>query len=428
MHLEIPYGDRILPVDVDDRRVLAVVSPKDGTSCDEIEILKEALNHPIASKPFEAFLSGGKNVLCIVNDATRPSPTVRFLDAVLDLLKDLPVHFLIATGSHPSSSENDLRILFGRHLDRFRERILAHDAKNEACLTAIGKTRFGTDVRLNRLILEADSIISLGTVEPHYFAGFTGGRKSFLPGCAAYSTIEQNHKLALHPESKICALEGNPVHDDMEEAMVFLNGKSIFSIQVVMDQDDQICAAFSGGMDSAFKKAVQKSREAYCVPVPEPADVVVGIVSPPLDVDLYQAHKALENAKSAINPGGVFILVAQCRQGIGNDAFVRLLSQEKRPADVNRKVTQEYKLGFHKAAKIAEFVLHSNFWALTELDPRLLKSLFIRPANDLQKAIDQALFLKPNGKILFIRSAGTLVPEPGKIPMSFDKQTVIENQ
>jgi nickel-dependent lactate racemase len=410
MHFEIPYGNKILAMDVDDTRVMAVLSPNDVPKHDETEILKESLNHPIASKPFEAFLLGAQNILCVVNDASRPSPTVRFLDVVFDLLKDRPIRFLVATGSHPGPSENELRTLFGNYLERFRNRIHIHDAKKEEDLVIAGKTRFGTDVLLNRFVLDADRIVTLGTVEPHYFAGFTGGRKSFLPGCAAYAAIEQNHKLALSPKSRTCELEGNPVHEDMEEAAALLSGKQIFALQVVVDGEDRICAAFAGNLGAAFQRAVEKSRRMYCVPVPEPADVVVGAVTPPLDADLYQAHKALENAKPVVKRGGIFILVAPCTRGLGNDGFVRQLASEKNPADVIKKVEREYKLGFHKSVKIAEFVQHSQCWAVTDLDPGILKSMFMRPFGDLHHAVDEALSQKPNGKILFIQSAGTVVP------------------
>jgi nickel-dependent lactate racemase len=411
MHLEFPYGDRILPLDVEDHRVMAVLSPNEVPARGEADLISDAILNPVASKSFDAFLSDAEDILFVVNDATRPSPLDPILDAVSPSLKNKKVGFLVATGTHPAPDDGDLRLLFGRHLGTHRESIAVHDAKNDSETVFVGMTRFGTAVRLNRRVVDAKKLIVIGTVEPHYFAGFTGGRKSFLPGCAAYATVESNHRLALEHSSMTCALDGNPVHEDMQSAAEMLRDKSVFSIQTVLDGNGRIVAAFAGDLDSAFRLAVCESRKVYCVPVPASVDIVVGSVSPPLDADLYQAHKALENAKPAVKKGGIFILAAACPHGPGNDAFVRLLSSEKRPEDVLGKVRKEYKLGYHKSARIAEFVLHSQCWAVTGLDPAIPRSMFMRPFTDLQSAIDEAITQKPDGKILIIRSAGTVVPE-----------------
>jgi nickel-dependent lactate racemase len=270
-----------------------------------------------------------------------------------------------------------LRFLFGRHFDARRERIEVHDARKGSDIVFAGTTPAGTAVRFNRRVMDARRLVTVGTVEPHYFAGFTGGRKAFLPGCAAYETVEANHRFALDAGSMTCILEGNPVHEDMQSAAALLGGKSIFSIQTVLDGDDRIVAAFAGEPESAFRMAVEASRKVYCVTVPGQADIVIGSVAPPLDADLYQAHKALENAKPAVKRGGIFILAAACVRGPGNDAFVRFLSSEARPADVLAKAREGYRLGYHKSARIAEFVLHSQCWAVTAMDPSVIRSVCI---------------------------------------------------
>jgi lactate racemase len=416
VRIDLPYGGGRLFADVDDARVAGVVSPNPVEGGNAAELLGRALDHPIASAPFEAFLSGPGKGLCIVNDASRPSPTETFLDAAGDRIEAGGFRFLVATGTHPAPSERDLSALFGRHLDRFRSRIDVHEARRGEDMVSAGRTARGTEVRFNRRVMEAGRLLVLGTVEPHYFAGFTGGRKSFLPGCAAYETVEQNHRLACDPASLVCALDGNPVHDDMMQAAAFVPAASVFSVQTVFDGEDRICAAFAGGLAATFRLAVEKAGAVYCAPVAEPADVVVGALSPPLDKNLYQAHKALENAKPVVRRGGVFILVAACQDGIGNDAFARLLSSEPSPGAVLDKVRREYRLGHHKSAKIAEFAEHSHFWAVTGLDPSVLERLFIRPFRNLQEALDEALRLRPGGRVLFIRSAGTVVPFPGSRP------------
>jgi nickel-dependent lactate racemase len=247
-------------------------------------------------------------------------------------------------------------------------------------------------------------------VEPHYFAGFTGGRKSFVPGCASFETIEANHRHALEPGAQVLALEGNPVHDDLVDAFRCLGPKPLFTLQAVFDRGGRIRAAFAGGFEAAFRRAVEASRAEHCVAVPGPADVVVAAVAPPLDVNLYQAHKAAENARPVLAPGGIFILVAPCRQGVGNDAFVRLLSSESDPRRVEAAARAGYRLGYHKSARIASFVQTAQFWAVTDLPADVLRPLFIRPFAGVQEALDEALRQKPQGRFLIVQSAGTTVP------------------
>lgn len=426
MLFEYPYDNRTLFVEVDDRRVAGVLSPAPVPAVDVRRVLRNALMEPAGAPALSDFLSGARHPLCVVNDASRPSPVPAVLDAAPEIAGHPGMRFLVATGTHPAPDEAGLAAIFGPNLEGVRGRVLVHDCRKDEDLTAIGRTPAGTDVRINRAVAQADRLVVIGAVEPHYFAGFTGGRKSFLPGCAAYSTVEQNHRLALDPGSAVLALKGNPVHEDMEAAAAMIPEGRVFSIQAVFDGEDRICAAEAGGLGESFRRAVRTAENVHGVPAggAAPAGIVVAVVSPPLDADLYQAHKALENAKAALKPGGVFILVASCRNGLGNDAFVRLLASETEPRAVIGKVRREYRLGHHKSAKIAEFVGHSRLWAVTGLDRGVLESIFIRPFGDLQAALDAAFRGEPEARALFVRSAGTVVPvlrnaDPGGLRAEF---------
>jgi len=184
-------------------------------------------------------------------------------------------------------------------------------------------------MRINRMVTEAGSILVIGSVEPHYFAGFTGGRKSFLPGVASHRTIERNHEGALSPRSRVLSLEGNPVHEDMMAAMDILDEVPIFSIQTVLTADHRIYAVAAGDIHDSFRAAVERAKKVFCVRMGRKADIVVTVAAHPMDVDLYQSHKALENGKMALRPGGVIILVSRCREGVGEDQFYRLLASHK---------------------------------------------------------------------------------------------------
>lgn len=280
----------------------------------------------------------------------------------------------------------------------------------------LGRTRFGTEVHVNRHIVEADCLLIIGSVEPHYFAGYTGGRKSLIPGLAGYRTVEQNHRWALSPDSKPLCLEGNPVHDDLMEAIALLGEKKIFSVQVVLESEGRIYAAFAGDMEATFRKAVEAANRVYVTELEEKAEVVVAVAASPLDANLYQAHKAIEHGKLALKRGGTIILVAACPEGIGPRHFYDMLtsirSRAEIPAFLEKSKTTNYTLGLHKAAKIAELLLTSEIWAMTEMPDDVLQRIHIRPVHHLQKGVEEAL--RKHGskaRAVILADGATCVPQ-----------------
>ncbi len=278
-------------------------------------------------------------------------------------------------------------------------------------MTYLGRTSRGTEVHLNRLVTDASSVVVIGSVEPHYFAGFTGGRKSFLPGVAAFETVRQNHSHALDPSSCFMALDGNPVHEDMLDALALLGDKPIFTIMTVIDGERSVRAASAGDIHGAFRAAVVSAMEMFSVDVPGRCDVVVAVAGSPVDSDLYQAHKAIESARLALEAGGILILVAECGEGLGNDAFVGQLNSADSPEDVPRLIGEHYNLGDHKAIKLAELVTKAEIWAVTGLPDETIESIFFRPCADVQDALNAALTKRgPGARVLFLMDAGTTVP------------------
>ena len=411
MELDIPYGKDTVSVTVDDNRVLGVISPNSVELADERETVENALANPINSKSFGEFLSDAKDILIIVNDATRPTPTAKVLNFIFEEIKDLNLKLVVATGTHRGPTEDELRFIFGAHLDELRDKIFIHDSKDDGALVKLGTTKHGTGVLINRLAVDADKIVIITSVEPHYFSGYTGGRKSFLPGIAGHRTIEQNHKFALEPEAKALALMGNPVHEDMEEAVNMMADKDVFCINLVLDNDHNIYAALAGDLDASFKAAVAKANDVFCVKIPEKADIVVTVAPYPMDIDLYQSQKAIDNGKLALRNGGILILVSKCRTGVGHDNFVKLLASSDNPQGTLDYIAQEYRVGYHKAAKLAEIALWAEMWAVTDLDDELLRSVFMTSYHDLQAALDEALAKKGDvAKILFMMNGSITVP------------------
>ncbi len=411
MKIDVPYGKESITVEVPDNNLGEIVYPNKVKVGDERETIHNAIENPLNSKSFEEFLSDAKDVLFIVNDATRPTPTAKVIDILYDKIVDKNIKFIIATGVHRAPTEEEFDFIFGKHYDEFKDRIHVHDAKKEEDMVYIGTSKNGTHMFVNRLGVEAHKIVIIGSVEPHYFGGYTGGRKSFLPGIASYQTIEQNHKFALRKEAQPLILEGNPVHEDMEDAIKTIQDKEIFSIQTVLDPHHRIYAATAGHLNDSFYAAIDKANDVFSVKIKEQADVVVTVAPYPMDIDLYQSQKALENGKHALKENGIMILVSKCRDGVGHDSFLKLLSSASTPEEALNKISEGYKLGYHKAARIAETAIKGDIWAVTDLDDDILQKAFMKPLQSLQEAIDEAIQVKgENTKVLFLMSGSITVP------------------
>jgi nickel-dependent lactate racemase len=323
---------------------------------------------------------------------------------------------MVATGAHRGPTEEEYRQILGGFHSGLRGRCVYHEARKDEDMVNLGTTRNGTPILLNKRLFEADRIIATGSVEPHYFAGFTGGRKAFLPGIAAYQTIQANHKQALSPRARSLALEGNPVHEDMMDALPLIKAP-VFSFMTVLDKEQRVAAAASGDLMASFYAAVETARRIFCVSVPAMADIVVSIAKFPMDIDLYQSQKAIDNGAAALKDGGVLLLVSGCRDGIGDEAYANLLAQASSPADAIERIRAGYKLGFHKAAKMAAVSERATIRAVTTLPPERLKRMFIESAPSPQAALDEALAAaKARGiavpRILILPDGCVTVPDP----------------
>jgi nickel-dependent lactate racemase len=434
MKIDIPYLARSFPLEFSDTHLLAIAEPnelEDAASSPET-VLTGALEKPYGrdgfpqeggeqAGSFAEFLDGGKRVLIIINDATRPTPTEAMLKSLAPAFRKAGIPnesltLLVATGAHRAPTDEEYRQILGSLYEELRGRTVHHDARKDEDMADLGYTRRGTPILLNKKLFEADRIIATGSVEPHYFAGFTGGRKAFLPGIAAYKTIQENHRRALSEAAHSLALEGNPVHEDMIDALPLIT-VPIFSVMTVLDKEQRVAAAAAGDLIGSFYAAVEKARRIFCVSVPAKADIVVSVAKFPMDIDLYQSQKAIDNGAAALKDGGFLILVSSCRDGIGDEGYAKLLSRASNPANAIDMIRAEYKLGYHKAAKMAAVSARATVMAVTELPAERLKSLFIESAPSPQAALDFALEkLKErdvaNPKILVLPDGCVTVPDP----------------
>ena len=412
MKIGIPYGRKKVEVEVEENRIAGIVEPNVVSVGDETKTIRKGIEQPINSRSFDEFIADARDLLFIVNDYTRPTPTAKILEVIYPKTRDKNTRFIIATGIHRAPTEEEFKFVFGNYYDLLKDRISVHDARKDEDMVYLGISSTGTEMYVNKIGVEAHKLVTIGSVEPHYFAGYTGGRKSFLPGIASYKTIEQNHKHALSPRAQTLVLEGNPVHEDMVDALKTIEGKEIFSIQTVLDGEKRIYHCTSGHIHDSFLMAIEKAHEVYCVNIKEKADIVIAVAGYPSDVDLYQSQKALDNGKLALKEGGILILVSECRSGIGEEAYFNLLAGSKTPRETLQKIEQGYKLGYHKAAKMAEIATWAEIWGVTGLAGKDMEQAFIKPYHEVQEALDRAIEKKgEKAKILFLMDASLTVPK-----------------
>lgn len=410
MKLELSYLKGIIPVTIPEGVEVEILEPNDlvGTGHGSAaERVRKACDFPLDSLPLEAFLEGGSALLVIINDATRPTPTASVLDAIADSIDKAGTRFIVATGAHREPTDAEYRQILGRHYDRFREKCIAHVARNKADLIEMGTTRNGTPIILNKAVLESDRVIAIGSVEPHYFAGYTGGRKAFLPGVAGYATIEANHKLALSDMARSCELLRNPVSQDMDDALDLIQ-VPVFSIMTVLDKDQELAWCSAGDIRTSFTAAVEKADAIFTVPLRKPADLVISVARYPMDIDLYQSQKAIDNGSLAMKDGGVLLVISSCRDGVGDTAFLELLGSARTPEAVFEKIANGYRLGYHKAAKILLVARRGTICAKTELPGETLEKAFIRPCPDVQSLINEVVATRGTGIRIVCMPDGTV--------------------
>lgn len=411
MKVTVGYGKETkIDLEIADEQLIGVFNPNSVAKIDYNQALDEALAQPLGRSTFDDFIDTKERIVFIVNDGTRPTPTRKVLARIYPKIKDKDVFFIVATGCHRAPSEEEWHFILGKDIYedlRDKDRLWSHESRKDE-MVYLGQSTNGTQMYLNKIVATAKKVCAIGSVEPHYFAGYTGGRKAFLPGVAAFETIQQNHLLALHPNAQALCLKGNPVHEDMMDAMGVLKDIDIFAIMTVLDSDHDICTVTAGDLSDSFYAAIDKADEVFCVNIPSKADIVISVAPYPMDIDLYQSQKALDNGKLALNKEGILIMVASCRTGIGEEGFFKLMSSANCAQAVLDKIKCEYKLGYHKAAKMAEINLWAQSWAVSDLSDEQMKAVHLKPYHDLVKALEDAIAEKGKDATIIVLPFGSI--------------------
>ncbi len=334
--IRLAYGETGLDIEVDET-ICTVVEPIFSPAApDAAAALRSALREPVAGPPLRQRIHPSQSVAISVCDITRPQPRDLMIPALLDELDGVVdvenVVILVATGTHRSNTDPELREMFGDEVvDSVR--VVNHDARDAGSLSWQGVRGNEVPVWLAREWVEADVRITTGFVEPHFFAGFSGGPKLVAPGLAGLETVLRLHDASRigDPRARWGVIEGNPIHDDIRA--IAAAADVTFSLDVILNRDKRIVSAYGGDLFEMHAAAVQEARRLSMRPVPAPFDVVVTTNSGyPLDQNLYQAVKGMSAAYQVVRPGGVIICAAECRDGFPDHGGYRdLLASASSP-------------------------------------------------------------------------------------------------
>ncbi len=388
--IPLKYGKSAVDIEIPDRNLLQVIKPNELPALGDEEITR-ALKNPIGSKRLSGIVRKGDKVAIIVSDITRPSPSKKMLPPLLEELKkggvaEKDITIIFALGIHRVQTVEEQKNLVGEAVFN-RIKCIDHDPDN---VVSTGKTRNGTRVEVFKPIFEADIVVCTGNIEFHYFAGYSGGAKAIMPGVCSKNTIQDNHSQMLHPKAAAGILEGNPVREDMEEV-----GEKVgidFILNVVLNEKKEIVRAVAGHPFLAHREGLKYVDAMYKVEIKKPADIVIACAGGyPKDINLYQAQKALDNAKNAVRKGGTIILIGECADGIGEHVFERWIRESTTPEDTLVKIKTKFELGGHKLGAIALVQQKADICLVSKLPPDLAKKAFFIPLSDLQSAVNKAM-------------------------------------
>ncbi|MBS7616312.1 nickel-dependent lactate racemase [Candidatus Bathyarchaeota archaeon] len=412
----LPYGKTEVCLRVPARNFLGSIEPKEKNGIQDVKAeIERALKEPIGSKRLSEIVRPEHKVAIVVDDATRPVQSRLMVEPILDELnsagvKDENVTVIFGCGTHRAvTDEEALRLLGDGILKRLKT--TSHDCKAQD-LIYIGNTKYGTKVYLNRVFAEADVKILTGDVSFHYYAGYGGGRKSVLPGVAGEETIKANHAMLLHPNAKTGILEGNPVHEDMLEAAKM--AKVDFILNVVINSKGEIVKVVAGDMEKAFQEGVKVVDEMYRVSVDRRADIVaVSSGGYPADVNLYQAYKAVDSALEIVKRGGVIILVAECSEGHGNQAFYDWMIKFKDIKTVEREIKRNFVLGGHKAYYLMKALQKAQMILVSAMPDYYVANVFkLKTARTVNEALNEAFkIVGENAKIWVMPYGNFTLPD-----------------
>ena len=399
MRLTLPYGKAGMNCVLPDDRSLNILESKldafDPSMSPEAIVMK-ALEHPIGTPSLSKMAEGRDKVVIIASDHTRPVPSKVLMPLLLQEIRhgntNADITILIATGCHRGTTKDELTAKFGPEIVS-SERIIIHDCDSSDCVS-IGTLPSGGQCRINRLAVQADLLVSEGFIEPHFFAGFSGGRKSVMPGVAARETVLFNHcaDLIAHPSARAGILSGNPIHEDMLWASR-QTGLS-FILNVVINSKQEVVYAVAGDTQEAHQAGSDFLMD-YCGVSAPPADIVIATNGGyPLDQNIYQAAKGICTAEAAVKPGGVIIMLAKSNDGHGGENYYRQFKDNRdlsalldsfMARNPNKTEPDQWQTQIQIRALSKASIIY-----ISDVEDGIVRDMHMIPAKSVEEALKQA--------------------------------------
>lgn len=417
MIVNLAYGRGVLPVEFPTERV-TVIEPAHipGIVNERVAVLR-ALSHPIESKPLRELIRPGDNVCISFTDITRATPNDRIIPWLLDHLSFVRrenITLLNQLGTHRPNTRAELETMLTPEVVR-DYRVLNHEPENRAAHVQLGTTRDGTPALINREVVEADVRIVTGFIEPHFFAGFSGGIKGICPGTAALETVMSNHGFANIGDvnATFGVNEGNPLWEELRD--IALRVGPSFVLNVTLNEQREITNVFAGDIIGAHRSGTEFVRAAAMQKVAAPFDVVVTTNSGyPLDMNLYQGVKGMSAGARIIKPGGTLILACECREGVpANSPMDKLLRSASGPEEILALLASP---GFRRPeqwqAQIQALVQRkARVLVYSSLPDEVLKACHLTACHDIQKTVEKELSrIGPDARVAVLPQGPLTIP------------------
>jgi lactate racemase len=416
--IDIAYGKGHLRLPVSAERMETRASEP---VADETRAVFDALANPIGTPPLRDIVQPGERVAIIVNDITRLARADLLLPPIVDTLNtagipDTDIFIVFALGIHRRQSDEERQFIVGDAIYG-RIRSFDHISTDDANLVEIGTTSFGNRVEINRQVWEADRIILTGEIIHHLIAGYSGGRKSLVPGVAGFRTTTFNHRMIFHPDCRVGKLDGNPAHEDLLEACRM--AAPDFMVNLVLSPEGRVIRVVAGHFDLAHREGCREVDRMLAAEIDQPYDVVVASAGGfPLDIDLRQAHKGLENACRALRPGGSILFYAECPNGAGIQSFEDYVRRYRDDFEMRDALERDFAVGGHKAYWVARLGRLYDVHLVSTLPVDFVHCCHFHPVDPTEHQAALARVLEkagPTARVSFIPHAGFTLPVQTKL-------------
>ena len=398
--IKFPYGKEKLTGTFPESALAAVLTSQMGEYIPKgtgAQLVENAMENPIGTPHLSQLAKDKKKIVIIASDHTRPVPSKLIIPPMLRQIRstnpDADITILIATGCHRGTTMQELEDKFGPEIVA-NEKIYVHDCDEREKLVNIGILPSGGTCEINRIAVEADLLIAEGFIEPHFFAGFSGGRKSVLPGIAGRTTVLANHcsEFIAHPCARTGILENNPIHTDMLWAAE--KAKLAYIVNVVLNEDKKVIYAAAGDARQAHAAGVTFLSE-LCGVKAVPADIVISTNGGyPLDQNVYQAVKGMTAAEATVKEGGVIIMLAKCGDGIGGDHFYHQLADEpdirKTMATFMARNRSETVPDQWQTQILLRILMRATVIFVSDMEDSLVRQMHMTPAHSIEEALQLA--------------------------------------